>query len=88
MEEKSVPREGYEILLEKGKDQFQSVGKITSGTFSPTFKKGIGMGLINSSQMPIKEDIEIGKIIYINIRNNNYKARIVKRPFYLFRGGK
>ena len=50
------------------------IGKVTSGTFSPVLKKGIGLAYINSKNL--KDDL-----IYIKIRNNLSKAEIVKTPF-------
>jgi aminomethyltransferase len=37
----SVPRQGYEI-----RSAAQTVGSVTSGTFSPTLKRGIGMAYV------------------------------------------
>ncbi|MAG91821.1 glycine cleavage system protein T [Candidatus Woesearchaeota archaeon] len=77
MIEKSIPRENYDIISNNEK-----VGFVSSGTFSPLFKKGIGMGFIKSD-MGI-----VGNNINISIRGKPYKAVIVKRPIYNFRGGK
>lgn len=74
--DKGVPRQGYEVMSE-GK----FVGKVTSGTMSPTFKKGIGLACVQKS-------INAGSEIHINIRGRPYKALVVKRPIYNFRGGK
>ena len=43
--EKGIARKGYSILDEKG----NRVGRITSGTMSPTLKKPIAMGYVHSS---------------------------------------
>ncbi|MBI2652130.1 glycine cleavage system aminomethyltransferase GcvT [Candidatus Woesearchaeota archaeon] len=77
MTEKCVPREQYPIIA--GNNQ---VGFVTSGTFSPTFKKGIGMGYIKS------ELSNIGGEISILIRGKEYKGVVVERPFYKYKGGK
>ena len=68
--EKSIPRSGYEVLDINSK----LIGKVTSGTFSPVLKKGIGLAYLDS--VNIKDDL-----IYIKIRNNLSKAEIVKTPF-------
>ena len=39
--EKSIPRSGYEVFDINSK----LIGKVTSGTFSPVLKKGIGLAL-------------------------------------------
>jgi aminomethyltransferase len=68
--EKSIPRSGYEVFDINSK----LIGKVTSGTFSPVLKKGIGLAYVGS--VNIKDDL-----IYIKIRNNLSKAEIVKTPF-------
>ena len=68
--EKSIPRSGYEVFDINSK----LIGKVTSGTFSPVLKKGIGLAYLDSAN--IKDDL-----IYIKIRNNLSKAEIVKTPF-------
>ncbi|MGB5393008.1 MAG: glycine cleavage T C-terminal barrel domain-containing protein, partial [Lutimonas sp.] len=52
------------------------IGKVTSGTMSPSLKKGIGMGYVKA------ENAKIGETIFVKIRNNNIPAQIVKLPFY------
>lgn len=69
-----IPRQDYEIFNK------EKIGWVTSGTYSPLFKKGIGLGYVK------KGYAEIGKEININIRNHLHKAIIVKRPFYNYRG--
>jgi aminomethyltransferase len=72
MVERGIPRKGYEIADAEG----NIIGEVTSGTMSPSLKKGIGMGYINAGHL--KADTEI----YIKIRNKNIKAKVVKLPFY------
>ena len=75
MIEKGIPRQGYEIFKNNYK-----VGYVTSGTFSPTLKKPIGLGYITP------ELKEIGGTVDIKIRDALHKAKIVKRPFYEYTG--
>ena len=77
MIDKSVPRDGYEIIVDNKK-----IGCVSSGTFSPLFKKGIGMGFIKS------EFASLGNEIFILIRGKLYKSVIVERPFYKYGGVK
>jgi aminomethyltransferase len=70
--EKGIPRQGYDIVDESG----NILGKVTSGTMSPSLGKGIGMGFV-----PI-ELSGIGNKIYIQIRKNAVPATIVGTPFY------
>lgn len=71
IEGKGIPRQGYEIL----DDNHQIIGMVTSGTLSPTLKKGIGMGYV------CFESAGHGSEIFINIRNKPVKGVIVSTPF-------
>jgi aminomethyltransferase len=70
--DKGIPRHGYEIVDENG----NVIGEVTSGTMSPSLKKGIGMGYVP------KEFSKIGTTIFIQVRNKPLIATIVKLPFY------
>jgi aminomethyltransferase len=72
MIDRGIPRHDYEIVDEAG----NVIGKVTSGTQSPSLQKAIGMGYVN------KANAKEGAEIFISIRNNNIKAKIVKFPFY------
>lgn len=72
MAERGIPRTGYDIVDKEG----NLIGKVTSGTMSPSLKKGIGMGYIN----PLFCDF--GSQIYIVIRDKKIEAQVVKLPFY------
>lgn len=69
---KGIPRTGYEIVNKEG----VVIGKVTSGTMSPTLGKAIGMGFVPADLA--QEGIEIS----IRIRKNDVEAKIVKTPFY------
>lgn len=66
------PRSGYRILDSGGSE----IGWISSGGFSPVLKTGIGMGFVKS------EYAEVGRQVFIEIRNKTYKSEIIKKPFY------
>lgn len=72
MLERGIPRHDYEIVDAGG----NIIGKVTSGTQSPSLQKAIGMGYVDTGFA--KEGTEI----YIRIRDNKVKAQIVKPPFY------
>ena len=72
MLERGIPRHDYEIADAEG----NVIGKVTSGTQSPSLQKAIGMGYVSADFA--KEGTEI----YIKIRDNKVKAQIVKPPFY------
>ena len=70
--ERGIPRHDYEILDADG----NNIGIVTSGTMAPSVGKGIGMGYVKTEfSTPDSE-------IYIQIRNNKVKAKVVKMPFY------
>lgn len=72
LEERGVPRQGYDIVDPQGK----KVGEVTSGTMSPSLGKGIGMGYVPADLAGA------GNTIHIRIRKNDVPARIIKPPFY------
>ena len=69
--DKGIPRHGYDIVDAAG----ETIGHVTSGTMSPVLKKGIGMGYVKTAYA------KVGSEIYIQIRNRNLKAQVVKAPF-------
>jgi aminomethyltransferase len=50
------------------------LGEVTSGTFSPTLKQGIALGLLAPSA---KE----GDQVVIDVRGRDVPAKVVKPPF-------
>lgn len=72
MIDKGIPRKDYEIL----DTEHQSIGRVTSGTMSPSLQLGIGLGYVNIDYA--KPETEI----YIAVRNKQLKAKVVKPPFY------
>ncbi len=71
MIDRGIPRHDYPIVNEGG----EQIGIVTSGTMSPTLKKAIGLGYVPMASA------EIGSDIFIEIRNQKIKARVVKYPF-------
>jgi len=71
MIDRGIPRHDYEIVDAGG----HKIGRVTSGTQSPTLKKSIGLGYVDTAFA--KEGTEI----YINIRNQKVKAAVKKPPF-------
>lgn len=71
LQEKGIPRHGYEILDTNG----NKIGIVTSGTMSPVLRKGIGLGYVKP------EFTAIGTDILIQIRNKNIDAKVIKPPF-------
>lgn len=71
LQEKGIPRSHYAITNATG----QKIGEVTSGTISPVLNQGIGMGYVPA------ELAKPGSEVFINIRDKNLKAQIVKLPF-------
>ena len=72
MIDRGIPRKDYEIHDREG----NKIGIVTSGTMSPSMKKGIGLGYVNLPHNQIDSDI------FISVRNKSLKAKVVKAPFY------
>jgi aminomethyltransferase len=72
MIDRGIPRHDYPIVDADG----NTIGKVTSGTQSPSLQKAIGMGYVKN------EFAKEGSEIYILIRDNKIKAKVVKPPFY------
>jgi len=70
MLEKGVPREGYEILSD-GK----VIGRVSSGTFSPTLNKGIAMCFVDV------DNLQEGREVLLSIRGRHVRARLRERFF-------
>ena len=71
MLEKGIARHDHEIKDFDG----NFIGKVTSGTQSPSLGKAIGMGYVNTNFSAIDSEI------YISIRHTLLKAKVVKVPF-------
>jgi aminomethyltransferase len=72
MIDRGIPRHDYEIVDANG----NNIGIVTSGTMAPSLGKGIGMGYVKTEFFAVDSEI------YIQIRNNKVKAKVVKMPFY------
>ncbi|MEO5996980.1 MAG: glycine cleavage system aminomethyltransferase GcvT [Chitinophagaceae bacterium] len=71
MIDKGIPRHDYEIKDFSG----TRIGRVTSGTQSPSLGKAIGMGYVS----PVFSKIDTR--IYIKVRDKLLLAKVVKMPF-------
>lgn len=71
MVDKGIPRHGYEIKNLEG----EIIGKVTSGTMSPSLNLGVGLGYVAFGHH--KSDTEI----LIQVRNKELKAVVTRPPF-------
>jgi aminomethyltransferase len=68
-QDRGIPRAGMQIKNSKG----DFVGEVTSGTFSPTLKKGIALALVNP-------EYKVGDELIIDVRGRDSVAVITKLP--------
>ena len=71
MIDKGIPRNGYVIKDGQG----QTIGRVTSGTLSPSLGYGIGLGYVTLSSSQLDQEI------FIEVRSKALKAVVVKLPF-------
>ena len=71
MIDRGIPRHDYLIKDAAG----NLIGKVTSGTQAPSLAKAIGLGYVAIEHTAIDSEI------FIEIRNNLIKAKVVKVPF-------
>jgi len=68
--DRGIPRGHMEVKNAAG----EILGEVTSGTFSPTLKVGIGLALLNSS-------VKVGDQLTIDVRGRDSLCEVVKLPF-------
>lgn len=71
MEDRGIPRAGYEVVNAAG----EVIGRLTSGTQSPTLGIGIGLAYIDSHQA------KLGDRVFVRIRNKDVAATVTKPGF-------
>jgi aminomethyltransferase len=71
MLERGIPRQGYPIVDETG----TVIGRVTSGTMSPTLGYGIAMGYVDAAHAGL------GNQVGIQVRQKNLAAEVVKPGF-------
>jgi aminomethyltransferase len=71
MIDRGIPRHDYLIRDNEG----NLIGRVTSGTQSPTLGKGIGLGYV------LTEHSTLDAEIMIDVRDKSLKAKVVKLPF-------
>jgi len=69
--ERGIPRSGYPLENESG----ETIGRVTSGTSSPTLGHGIAMGYIQ------KAHAKLGNRVFVRIRKNAVPAEVVRPGF-------
>jgi len=77
LEDKGVMRSHQKIYL-SDQNTGESIGEITSGSFSPSLNNSIGLARVSAK---LKEDLKTQGYCFVEIRNKLLKAKIVKIPF-------
>ena len=68
--DRGIPRSHMVVKNSAG----EIVGEVTSGTYSPTLKVGIGIALLSSS-------VKVGDQLFIDVRGRDCLVEVVKLPF-------
>ena len=68
--ERAIPRPGMPVLSADG----ATIGEMTSGTFSPTLKQGIGLALLDPA-------IAEGDEVVVDVRGRQARFTVTKPPF-------
>lgn len=71
MDDKGIPRQGYALFSFDNKE----IGKVTSGTVSPSLNEPIGIGYVTI------DHAAPGTQFYVDIRGRKAKAKVVPTPF-------
>jgi aminomethyltransferase len=66
---RAIPRPGMTVLVDG-----EAVGTVTSGTFSPSLRKGIGLALLRT-------DVAVGAEVSVDVRGRPERFEVVKPPF-------
>lgn len=70
LSERGIPRHDYPIYNGEGRQ----IGRVTSGTMSPTLQQGIGLGYVELAYS------QPGSELFIEIRNRKMRAEVHKLP--------
>lgn len=71
MKDRAIPRQHYPIAVDG-----ETIGELTSGTFSPTFGRGIGLGYVRADRA------KAGTEVAVQVRQASHPGQIVRKPMY------
>ena len=72
--DRGIPRAHMIVSAPSPDGSLRPVGEITSGTFSPTLRQGIGLALLDQS-------VSVGDTVSVDIRGRSSAMRVTKPPF-------
>ncbi|HMF91813.1 MAG TPA: glycine cleavage system aminomethyltransferase GcvT [Candidatus Angelobacter sp.] len=70
--DRGIPRDGYKVFSANGSE----IGYVTSGSYAPFLKKNIALAYV-----PPQES-ELGHEVFVEIRGQKVKCKVVPTPFY------
>ena len=70
--DRGIPRDGYKVFSANGSE----IGYVTSGSYAPFLKKNIALAYV-----PPQES-ELGHELFVEIRGQRVKCKVVPTPFY------
>lgn len=69
--DRGIPRGGYPVY-----GGGRRIGEVTTGTHSPTLKRGLGLALLETAYAALDTEVEV------EIRGKRLRAVVVRTPFY------
>ncbi len=69
--DRGIARQGHGVVVDG-----EEVGRVTSGTYSPTLKKALGLAYVP------KALAELGQTVTLNVRGKLLAATVIETPFY------
>lgn len=72
MIDRGIPRAHYPVYSPEGR----KIGEVTTGTQSPTYKRNVGLALLETAYTAI------GAEVLVEIRGKRLRAQVVPTPFY------
>jgi aminomethyltransferase len=70
--DRGIPRDGYKVFDQQGSE----IGYVTSGSYAPFLKKNIALAYVPPQHS------EIGRELFVEIRGQKVKSKVVPTPFY------
>ena len=70
--DRGIPRDGYKALDAAG----QEIGYVTSGSYAPFLKRNIALAYVPPAHS------ELGHEVFVEIRGQKVKSKVVPTPFY------
>jgi aminomethyltransferase len=70
--DRGIPRDGYQVFDRDGGE----IGYVTSGSYAPFLKKSIALAYVPPTES------EIGNEVFVQVRNERVKCKVVPTPFY------